>query len=241
MDAGRPDAGRPDSGRRDAGLLDSGPPRSVALHFDRGRRLIVPAAPGLDLPGNHTLELWIRPLGEDGVAVLKGTRDANFHHGVFLVDGAIEVGWSTPAGRRTVSAPIADGVWTHVAMVYELDAAGGTILLTLLLDGTIVATGSFPSDIGAALNDMQLIFGNVMPVDLDEVRLWGFARRPDGIRITMRRRISPATPGLIAYWQIEEFGGQLVLDRTLSGHDAILGDRTVPDPADPTWIGDGPI
>jgi hypothetical protein len=53
-------------------------------------------------------------------------------------------------------------------------------------------------------------------------------------------RVSGALPGLEAYWSLDE-RGQLALDRTLHGHDAVLGLLTMPDSADPTWILDGAI
>ena len=90
-----------------------------------------------------------------------------------------------------------------------------------------------------ATNDQALVFGR-SAVDLDEIRLWIFARDAGTIAANMSRRVSASSPGLEMYLALEE-SGQLAFDRTLRGHDGVLGMFTTEDPADPEWILDGAI
>ena len=63
----------------------------------------------------------------------------------------------------------------------------------------------------------------------------------DGLRATAVMRVPFGSAGLAVYWPFEEAPGQIALDRSLRGNDAILGALTTPDDRDPAWITDGPI
>lgn len=255
LDAGPRDAGpvsdagpRPDAGRRDAGRpRDAGPPldagrRSIALRFDRGDLLVVADAASLDLVRAHTLEMWIRPRPgglTSGSVAIKGNRETDrFMYGIAISGDDLLLGWGRVGDRHELRVPFTRGVWTHVAMIVE--TVGSTARLTAMLDGVVVATATFPNDIADSVNDAPLTFGQGYEGDIDEIRLWRFARRPDGVRSTMRTRVPAGLPGLEGYWPLEE-RGQLALDHTLLGHDAVLGTLTTPDPSDPVWIFDGAI
>ncbi len=238
-DAGpRPDAGPPpDAGPRP----DAGRP-SRALRFESGDLVAVAHAPTLDLTSTYTFELWIRP-GETGNGSIsaKGERASRrFQYGVAIDGDEIVVGFASVGTAAELRAPIVRTVWTHVATIVS-SPDPMTVRIRLLLDGVIVADGIFPNVLPDAVNDLPLLLGGGgYRGDVDEVRLWRFARAPDGIRASMRTRISGALPGLEAYWALEE-GGQLALDRTSHGHEGVLGRLTTPDPDDPRWILDGPI
>lgn len=227
--------------RRDAGPPpDAGPP-SIALRFEAGDRLVVAPAPGLDLTEAFTLEMWIRPRAPGVSAIsLKGTRATRRYTYALSMDGdELVAGWAANDAVHEVRAPVPIGVWTHVAMVVRArDADVAT--LQLVIDGELVAEGSFPNDVLDAVNGLPLVFGRGYEGDVDEIRLWRLARLPAGIRGTMGTRISGGIPSLEAYWPLEE-AGQLALDHTLNGHDAVLGNFTTPDGSDPQWIRSGPI
>lgn len=240
MDAGRLDSGPPHV--VDAGPPpDAGPP-SRALRFSRGDLLHVAHAPTLDIARAYTLELWLRvgPSG-NGSVVVKGDRSSDrYQFGVAVRGDEIVVGWGAVADVHELRAPIPRGVWTHVAMI--VSAADSMVArLRLMLDGAVVGTAVFPNDLSAAVNDRPLIVaGSGFEGDVDELRLWRLARRPDGVRASMHTRISGAVPGLEAYWPLEE-RGQLAIDWTSHGHEGVLGRLTTPDADDPVWILDGPI
>lgn len=240
-DGGGPIPGRDAGPRADAGPPpDAGPP-SIALRFQPMDRLVVASAPGLDLTGAFTLEMWIRPRDPGpGTISLKGVRETRrYQYGVAMDGGDVVVGWGANDAVHELRAPVPIGEWTHVAMVFS----GGdrdVARMRLVVNGAVAAEGSFPNDVLESVNDQPLVFGLGYEGDIDEIRLWRIARLAPGIRATMRTRISGSVPGLQAYWPLEE-SGQLALDRTLHGHDAVLGRRTRPDGADPEWIRTGPI
>lgn len=236
-----PDARLEESGRdggRDAGReagVDAGRPR-IALRFAPGRYIFVADDGQLDLVDAATLELWVRARG-DGVLSIKGPLDdRRFHLYVALQGESIVAGWSSEDAESLVRAPFPRGTWTHVAVVQEnLSTGEGSV--TLYLDGARVADALGPSVRLGAINDRPWIVGEV-DADVDELRLWSLARDAASIRGGMRQRVPPMTPSLVVYLPLEE-RGQIALDRTLQGHDAVLGSLTTEDEADPDWIEDG--
>jgi len=158
---------------------------------------------------------------------------------VEIRSGTVIVGWAAGGMPHLLRGRIAYGVWSHVAIAIR--TSGPTAELRLLVDGIPVGSATYPNDRLMAVNDARLVFGGTgFEGDLDEIRLWNIAVGDATIDFQKDRRISGFRPGLIAYWQLEE-SGQIARDLTLHGHEAILGDLTVSDPADPTWIDDGPI
>ncbi len=111
--------------------------------------------------------------------------------------------------------------------------------MTLYVNGVDTGSWAAPNSLFDAINDQPILMGG-FEGDIDEVRLFTFARTASAVRTTMNTRLSPPPPGMEAYWPLEE-SGQIVLDRTLRGNEGVLGDLTFPDPADPTWITDGAI
>jgi hypothetical protein len=237
IDGGPFDAGRRDGGR-DAGT-DAGR-RTIALRFERTTTMTVADAESLNLTRECTLEMWIRARsGDDGIVLAKGDLSADrYHDYVALEAGDVVVGYRTAAGARLLRTPLPRDAWHHVAWTYA-DAGDGTAVAALLLDGAVVSTGSIPADILDATNDQALVFGR-SAVDLDEVRLWIFARDARTIASAMSRRVPSSSPGLEMYLALEE-AGQIAFDRSLHGHEGVLGLFTVEDPADPEWIMDGVI
>lgn len=126
--------------------------------------------------------------------------------------------------------------WTHVATVFE--RVGTEIEMRLYVDFTEVAAGTFPNDLGDAFNIEPLVLGQ-FDGDIDEVRLWRSVRSEGTLRASGFTMIPSGTASLALYWPIEEAPGQLLLDRSLRGNDAILGALNTTDSADPTWISDG--
>jgi len=232
-----PGDSRPRDTSRDAPPVDSGRP-SRALSFERGQRAFVSPSVTLDLTGSHTYELWVRPRG-DGLVLHKGdvTADNRYQYLVEIRGGTVVVGWATEEGDALVRGLIRLGVWNHLSVVIDANPMSASI--TLYVDGVEAESFVFPNTLFDAINDHEFEFGGFSG-DIDEVRLFTFARTASAIRSTMRTRLSPPPPGMEAYWPMEE-SGQIILDRALRGNEGVLGDFTFPDPADPEWIRDGPI
>jgi hypothetical protein len=237
MDSGRMDSSRDSRPPRDTRPMDAGRP-SRALSFERGDRVFIATSVTLDITDSHTYELWMRPRA-DGYVLRKGTvaMGERYQYLIQVQSGAVIVGWATEASEALLRAPIRMNVWNHVSVVVDADPMLAQV--TLYVDGFEMASALFPNTLFDALNDQPLLMGGFTG-DIDEVRLFTFARAATAIRSTMNTRLSPPPPGMEAYWPLEE-AGQIVLDRTLRGNEGVLGDFTFPDPADPTWITDGPI
>lgn len=245
VDAGRDggiDAGR-DSGTdtgRDGGPppIDAGPPRP-ALRLSRTTFFGVEDSPIFDLPGDCTLELWVRSreasdidfCGKgDAMArdLIAGQRGGNF-----------VVGWSVASERYLVEGPpVPFDTWTHVAMVRRRSPSGTTHSVELYVDGALAASGTHPQLVDA-FNDVPFRCG-FADVDVDEIRFWRVARDGADIEANHRHRISGGIPGLQSYWRLDE-SGQILTDYTAMGRVGVLGLLTTPDPADPIWISDGAI
>jgi hypothetical protein len=242
-DGGLRDGGLRDGGRRDGGAIDAGR-GSPALRFTPGDLLFVPDRPALSVGTGSTIELWMRARGA-GLVVRKGQDSGQQHHTIRLEETPtgidLVVGWVTiSVARREVRVPFTPFLdrWTHVAMAIER-APEGRLRVLLYVDLTLVATGEFPDDISDAFNTEAMVFGR-FDGDLDEIRIWGSVRSISSLTDNAFRRFPAGTAGLAAYWPLQEApAGQIALDRSLRGSDAILGELTTADDADPRWITDG--
>lgn len=240
------EAGTPhDVGPLDVGIGSDAGRRSVALRFSENTYVFAPDRPGLRVSADATYEMWIRPRGT-GIVSVKGQREGQRHLYVAIdtdADGraVLVVGWvNLRLESRLLRAPIdhAWDRWTHVATVFE--RVSGEIEMRLYVDLVEVAAGRFPGDLGDAFNVEPLVLGQ-FDGDIDEVRLWRSVRSLDTLRATAFMTVPSGTPSLALYWPIEEAPGQLLLDRSLRGNDAILGALNTPDSADPVWISDGAL
>ncbi|MCA9610125.1 MAG: hypothetical protein KC619_31225 [Myxococcales bacterium] len=241
-DAGPRDAGRRDAGPRDAGFdagSDAGGPRRPALRFTPSTYFEVEDSPAFDTPDNHALELWIRSR-ESGDADFcqKGDSVARELF-VGLRGGRVVAGWEVAPLSHVLTGPLlVPGAWTHVAFVARAQP-DGRHQTELFVDGVLVDRNADVPDLTRAFNDVVFSCGRA-DFDVDEIRVWRVARDPMAILANMNMRISGSIPGMVAYWRLDE-RGQIALDYTASGHFAILGALTTPDPADPRWIADGPF
>ena len=192
-----------------------------------------------DTPFNHTFELWVRSRESgDQDFCRKGDASAN-HLYLGLRGGHVAMGWQVFPREYLVTGPaLARDRWTHLALVVT-EAPASTHSMELFVDGVSVASRSSVPDLFRSFNDVEFVCGHA-DFDVDEIRVWRFPRTGPQIRVNMRSRISGSIPGMVAYWRLDG-SGQIVLDYTASGNVGILGQLTTPDPADPTWILDGPF
>ncbi len=133
-------------------------------------------------------------------------------------------------GLATDPATLLTNVWYHVAVTY--DAATGTMIL--YKNGVSVATATSVPNI--TLGSVLLI-GNFngggaaygVDGDLDEVRVWNYARTASEIAFTYNCTVPPNSPGLTLYYDFEQGianGNNTtitsIVDRTANGNDATL-------------------
>jgi hypothetical protein len=193
-----------------------------------------------DAPDDSAFELWVRS---------RETGDADFcqkgdsiarHLFVGVRGGRVVMGWEVaPLSHALIGPVLVPDRWTHLAFVARVDASAGLHETTLYVDGAQVAAATGVPDLRRAFND-QVFRCGFADVDVDEIRAWRVARDPMAILANMNMRISGSIPGMLGYWRLDE-RGQIALDYTATGNVAILGALTTPDPADPTWISDGPF
>ncbi|KPK67819.1 MAG: hypothetical protein AMJ84_12300 [Acidithiobacillales bacterium SM23_46] len=129
--------------------------------------------------------------------------------------------------------------WHHVAAVFD----GRSVVFCV--DGAEMArtTATVAADWDAAYLDSFIgtdYAGTRVPRGfrglIDEVRVWSVPRTTEQLRAGMNQALPPDSPGLAAYWNFDEGGGQVARDVTGHGHDAQLGSLPGRDDNDPMWV-----
>lgn len=242
------DAGNVATALVDVEVDNSGAGSAYYLEFDgEDDQLIVPSDPLLDFSDEITIEAWIRPdtlstsTRQDRVVSKRlvyeltvSTGDTGCHFGS---DGHVQFRLNlSGANRRLCGGVLAPGQWHHLAATYDGAAAriyvDGAEVASTPRSGTIRAS-SDALEIGSQPTQTRFFDGGI-----DEVRLWSRARSAAEIA---NDAASPPPgnagnqAGLVAHWPFDEGSGQLGADATGNGNDAVLGNTSVAEPADPLW------
>lgn len=167
----------------------------------------IPHSSALNPTAAFTFEAWVSITG--GPYPMCGAIAGKNHAqawGIFACtrDGkrSLESNLKGPGSYRA-GGEIPNGVWTHVAVVFN-----GTHRLHYI-NGELAA--SFPETGPLTINtdhDPMRIGSDVsFPItptgSIDEVRLWNVARTVAQIRANLNRRINVAQPGLVAVWALD--------------------------------------
>jgi len=126
---------------------------------------------------------------------------------------------------------LSTGSWVHVAAVMQPES------LQLFLNGALVATNESRSEFSTAGVSRRNYLGRsnwrtataIPPSDadedfrgqMDEVRVWSVARRPNQIRASMSTRLSGSESNLVALWNFED-PADPGKDSTPNGHNGKL-------------------
>ena len=97
--------------------------------------------------------------------------------------------------------PINYGVWNHISVVIDANMVEATI--TLYVDGVLVASQLFVNTLFDAINDQQLLFGGLQG-DIDEVRLFTFARNRGARSFYERHGFRIVRRGFEPDWQLDD-------------------------------------
>lgn len=181
------------------------------INFDGTNDYIQTSYSGIAGTGNRTIEAWIRTNGNfvpggggvQGVLVDYGTfvNGQRFTFNVLWANAIrLEVGGNGVSG----TIPVNDGNWHHVAVVFS--NPGNNV--ALYVDGVLDAQGALTvaANTGTANNVMigRRIDGiNHFPGDIDEVRIWNYARTQAEIQANMNSELCN-TNGLTAYYQFND-------------------------------------
>ncbi|MGJ1287415.1 DUF1735 and LamG domain-containing protein [Sphingobacterium spiritivorum] len=118
---------------------------------------------------------------------------------------------------------LSTGKWHHVAAVYD------GVTISVYLDGQLVktgnATGSFNINrnfyLGYSYSKDRYIDGMMC-----EARVWSIPRTPQEL-IASKDYVDARTPGLLAYWALDDNTGNMAKDKTGNGYDATATDPIV--------------
>jgi hypothetical protein len=186
---------------------------NFCLSFDGGDQVLVPYSPSLN-PSQITIECWVNCL-----EFLTSPNQANWLvcNGHDVTYGHYALGQSGPEPYSfffelgpfyhynlvyTIPQALEIGRWYHVAGTYD-----GTTM-RIYLDGALQDTKNVPGfQIG---NTCPITFGRNGDREyfhfgeLDEVRIWNYARSQEEIARDMNRRLAGNEPGLVGYWNFDE-------------------------------------
>ena len=184
------------------------PPGKCITFDDTDDRGVVPAN-ALFETQSFTAEAWINTTAANTNVILscndytnKDGWDLRLLDGKMAASLCHTTGWITP---YSPDIKLNDGKWHHVAIT--MDAVGNFIYYA---DGNIVYTSSLPNYVKPSGNDFILGIHNNLEAwsayggKIDEVRVWNVARMQSEIQTDMVHPINPSTPGLVAYYNLDE-------------------------------------
>lgn len=122
--------------------------------------------------------------------------------------------------------------WTHVAVVYNNRKP------QLYINGSLVKTGltSTKSSVYPGTLSLGGSYG-VMSGQIDEARIWNYARSQSEIKSTMNTALQGNENGLTAYWPISKDDHPVLVDKTSGGHNISLS----PDYTIANWNSGAPL
>lgn len=130
-----------------------------------------------------------------------------------------------------------DGRCHHVAITRDNDS------LYFYADGSLIGVRKVFNTIPTLSSTANLWIGQDGPTNnsfegvISEVRIWDVARSASEIFNNMNVSLPGSTPGLAAYWELNDGSGQVILDKT-TNYNGQLGGSMMGDPNDPQWFSD---
>ncbi len=210
---------------------------SYTLNFDGiDDRLVVPHHTAYNIgSSNYTVEALINiPTGTTGNKPIVSKRTSATTGFLFLTTGTrlyMQMN-GVPNYISNLFPSIYDGKCHHVAVT----RSGST--LTFYLDGIAVGTTSSTRSInstGALHIGYDLVDNNSIKGTVSQVRMWNIARTAIEINTNKFATLSGNISGLIGYWQMNNEGRQVLLDRSsLANHGSLGTNNISPDNQDPS-------
>jgi hypothetical protein len=135
------------------------------------------------------------------------------------------------AGPAFSTATINNNQWHHIAMVVDQAAGNSRIYVDGVLDKTS-STWATPQDFSNAVNlyvgaDATASHGNRWTGQIDDIRIWNKAMTALEVVADGNTVISGATANLMACWDFEGTGGNMVPDVSGNNHPGTLNGNAV--------------
>jgi len=205
----------------------------------------------LDGMSELTITMWVKPdsLANYRCLIHKGNWGQGFvaHVGVGLYEG-IFWGFDAVFGGRAHSAKnLTIGQWQFMTFWFKGDYEW-RIYINGLLEGNassvVSAIPVSPHNIGIGErfdtgHSKYKYFDGLM----DDVRIYNRALSDEEIQANMHMRLAGDEPNLVAYWDFDEGGGQIVYDLSGNGNNGYLGgDPCAVEESAPAWVeSDAPV
>ncbi len=151
----------------------------------------------LIVSGSYTKEAWIKPDAQGGFPnLISGTGTAFYLNNMQLAAG------HSGSGFTEVLDPIAlnAGQWYHIAVTYD----AGSGIMNLYKDNALVSSSVAVPYTETILELGRFNFSNYYAGNMDEVRIWNYARTQAEIAATMNCQINDDLPGLLAYYDFNQ-------------------------------------
>ncbi|MEM1093926.1 MAG: LamG-like jellyroll fold domain-containing protein [Bacteroidota bacterium] len=228
-------AGEGGGGIADVDVCLAPTPNNALLFDGTGGYARIADDQSLDVGGTFTLETWVRYTDnggsgtDDAVLIEKSgivetedgtprvtpfalrtarTSMGNAHQ---LVCERSDADGTTVTVLSDTNQPLNDDTWYHVACVSTQSAAGG--ILELYVDGVQSSSTAFSAPLNDTSVDTDLYLGRREDSEeawfggqLDEVRLWDYARTIDELNASMSQPLVGTEDGLLGYWPLDQEG-----------------------------------
>jgi hypothetical protein len=187
----------------------------------------------------YTQEFWFKVTGWrnyangiNGFMLSRGGEGSSLGNHMILWNHYLGVTHWIPDSETLV--PVELGQWYHFAATWD----GSTE--RVYLNGLLVwshAWGAFGVAGGSlTFGQHDNVDGYRFQGEIDEVRIWNFARSAETIRADFRRTVPADSPGLLAYWRFDEDSGQTITDSGPAHNYGYLGAFDTIDAADPARV-----
>ena len=171
------------------------------------------------------------------VIVPNGIIDTNWHHvavtfdngqvrmyidGILRRNTFLSINTADPNARFVVSGSCAE-YWLGDTLAISwcgypwTNYSGLLVVDTMYISNEDVRIGAAWSYCGYISQPSELYTGQI-----DEVRIWNYARTQTEIRRDMCRRLTGTESGLVGYWRFDECGGNTAFDSSGNGNDGTL-------------------
>lgn len=182
-------------------------------------------------PSEFTIEFWLRvnALGDPQIAggeqtIIDKRGDNDTGYNLRLAGTTFPISFHAIAGPQGVSTDnvVFQFIWYHIAVTQDSDS------LKLYFDGERIAAVAnlYPANTNAPLRIGEFLGypGAYLGLrgDIDEMRIWNYARNQSDIQTTMRQKLSGSESGLAAYWDFDSESDGIISDLTTNGNHGVM-------------------